>query len=151
MERKLAHAAIIDDKAGQILYFIKDCIRDGSNFLGSNMVVTGVNLTGLSVKWTDDETFPNMDAKGEVTGYDKTAAELAESPIPGPEIRRPDHLTWADAVAKRAELADLTVAQLDTYIDANVTDLASAKTYLKKLSKVVLGIIKMMDYKGGAS
>ena len=41
-----------------------------------------------------------------------------------------------------SEITDLTYAQLDTYIDNHVTDLASAKEFLKKLSKVVLAILK---------
>ena len=35
-------------------------------------------------------------------------------------------------------IQDLTPTQVETYIDNNVTDLASAKEFLKKLSKVVL-------------
>ena len=37
-------------------------------------------------------------------------------------------------------LETLTYNQIDTYIDNNVTDLASAKKFLKKLSKIVLYI-----------
>ncbi len=36
----------------------------------------------------------------------------------------------------------LTKAQVDTYIDNNVTDLPSAKAYLKKISKVLLYLLK---------
>ena len=35
-------------------------------------------------------------------------------------------------------LQNLTYDQIDTYIDNNVTNLVSAKEYLKKLSKIVL-------------
>lgn len=41
-----------------------------------------------------------------------------------------------------SEIAKLTYEQLDTYIDNNVTNLAGAKTYLKKLSKVMLAIVR---------
>jgi hypothetical protein len=37
-------------------------------------------------------------------------------------------------------LENLTYNQIDNYIDNNITDLASAKEFLKKLSKVVLYI-----------
>ena len=40
-----------------------------------------------------------------------------------------------------ARLKDMTLMQLNTYIDANVTDLASAKAFLKKLSALILYII----------
>jgi len=39
-----------------------------------------------------------------------------------------------------------TYAQLDLYIDTNVTDLASAKAFLKKLSKVVLAMLKRQGW-----
>lgn len=42
-------------------------------------------------------------------------------------------------------ISGMTYAQLDTYIDNNVTNLAEAKQYLKKLSKVVLAIVKWLD------
>lgn len=41
-----------------------------------------------------------------------------------------------------SEISHITYAQLDTYIQNNITDLASAKTYLKKLSRVVLALVK---------
>lgn len=41
-----------------------------------------------------------------------------------------------------SEITDITYAELDTYIDNHVTDLATAKEFLKKLSKVVLAILK---------
>ena len=41
-----------------------------------------------------------------------------------------------------SDITKLTYNQLDTYIDDNVTNLAAAKVYLKKLSKIVLAILK---------
>jgi hypothetical protein len=46
------------------------------------------------------------------------------------------------AKIKLSGIADMTYAELDTYIEDNITNLAQAKTYLKKLSKVVLAILK---------
>ncbi len=39
----------------------------------------------------------------------------------------------------------LTSAQVNTYIDNNVVDLPSAKAYLKKISKIVLYILKQTN------
>ena len=36
-------------------------------------------------------------------------------------------------------------SQIDNYIDANVTDMASAKAFLKKLTKVVVAIARQTD------
>lgn len=43
---------------------------------------------------------------------------------------------------KLSDLYDLTQAQLETYIENNVTSLAEAKEFLKKLSAVVLWLVK---------
>lgn len=43
---------------------------------------------------------------------------------------------------KLSAIYGLTPAQLETYIDTNVIDLASAKAYIKKLSAVVLFLVK---------
>lgn len=50
------------------------------------------------------------------------------------------------AEAARAELladtvSKMTYAQIEYYIDANVTDLASARGFLKKLTKVVKALV----------
>lgn len=46
------------------------------------------------------------------------------------------------AKIKASFINGLTETQVENYIDNNVTDLASAKAFLKKLAKVVLYIIK---------
>jgi len=49
---------------------------------------------------------------------------------------------------KLSALYGLTQAQLETYIDSNVTTLASAKDFLKKLSAVVLWLVKQAKLDG---
>jgi hypothetical protein len=132
----------------QIADYVENCVRKGNEFRGADGKYFTSKLPGLEVKWTLDTTLPVIDpAPGEQTGWDKTADQMVESATPGATVTTPDHASWAEAVEKRADLADLTFDQLDTYINNNVVDLASAKVYLKKLSKVVLGMIKMMDHK----
>ena len=41
-----------------------------------------------------------------------------------------------------AFLKDIPYSKVDDYIDQNVTNLASARTFLKKLTKAVLYLIK---------
>ena len=45
------------------------------------------------------------------------------------------------------DLADMSYTDVDTYIDNNVTTLATARIYLKRLSKRVLDLIKIVDSK----
>lgn len=58
----------------------------------------------------------------------------------------PDTVVQQHSDAKSAldisGLTGLTYPQLDTYITNNITDIASAKAYLKKLSAVVLVLVK---------
>ncbi len=48
----------------------------------------------------------------------------------------------AIAKIKSSFLNGLTIEQINNHIDNNIIDLASAKAFLKKLSKVVLYILK---------
>lgn len=52
-------------------------------------------------------------------------------------------LSDANSELKLSALTGLTYWQIDTYIDNNVNSLADAKAYLKKLSRVVLAIVKL--------
>jgi len=51
----------------------------------------------------------------------------------------------AKAQIKLSDLANKTYAQLQTYIDNQVTDLASAKAVLKKMANVILALLKERD------
>lgn len=50
--------------------------------------------------------------------------------------------TDAKAELALSAIANITYAQADTYIDNHVTDLASAREFLKKLTRVVLAMLK---------
>ena len=51
----------------------------------------------------------------------------------------------AKAQIKLSALANKTYAQVQSYVGTNVTDLASAKTVLKKLAVVSLALLKERD------
>jgi len=48
----------------------------------------------------------------------------------------------AKGAIKLSNLSEFTYDELDTYIQIHVTDMASARGFLKKLAKVVLAILK---------
>ena len=54
----------------------------------------------------------------------------------------PKRLADAQAVFADSILYNVTYSQADTYIDNNVTDLATARAFIKKLAKVVLALLK---------
>jgi hypothetical protein len=133
------HCAIYRKGTDEITHFVRDCVRDGNDFIGTNMKLQGVNPNLWDVKWTEDEAVWNGES------WDRTVSQLSESQ--GTEIAKVTNIQYSEAVRIREELAGLTYSQVETYIMNNVTDLASARTYLIKLSKVVLAIIKIMDRK----
>lgn len=137
----MPHCAIYQDGTDEILYFVRDCIVDRGTYKGSNIRIGGIKFAKAKEKWTND------DAERLETGWSKKVSELAEVQAPD-RIVEPDEETFREAIGIRARIASLTYAQLDQYIDNNVTDLASAKLYLKRLSGVVLAMAKMMDRRG---
>ncbi len=50
--------------------------------------------------------------------------------------------TESKAAIALSEIANLSYAQLSTYIENNVTTLATSKAFLKKLANVVLALVK---------
>lgn len=45
------------------------------------------------------------------------------------------------------KIANFTYSEMETYVENNVTDLASSKVYLKELSRTVLGLTKLIKKK----
>ena len=45
-----------------------------------------------------------------------------------------------DEISTNSPMANMTVAQAETYIDNNVTDLASAKAALKKIARMIIAL-----------
>ena len=135
------NAIIFVTKTKRIFKFIKDCVQKDNNFKGSNCKIAGVNLKVFSVKWTDEELVENEDGT-----YDKISVEVISNNN-NRKINKPTMQEVVEAVGIRQLLDKLSYKGLDTYIENNVTDLESAKSFLKKLSKVVLAIIKLNDEK----
>ena len=53
--------------------------------------------------------------------------------------------TDAKAQIALSDLANKTYAQIQTYINTNVTDLASAKVVLGKMANIILAMLKERD------
>jgi hypothetical protein len=93
------------------------------------------------------------------------AGNTAEDPDPLPEPETPRNFAVEmDLLNQSVETSDvnreafklhelygLTQAQLEMYIENNVTTLAAAKTYLKKLSAVVLYLVKQTKLEQGGA
>jgi len=116
---------------------------------------TQVNYNVHEVEITDEQgtrtayNYDYVEVDGTVTKAKVLAAIQVEELEDDPEAWTPDEAAtqYSDAKGKisLSGIADMTYAELDTYINNNVTNLAEAKQYLKKLSKVVLAMLKKQD------
>lgn len=127
-----------------ITMFIQDCIKEGNNYLGSNAQPFGIKPNLFAIKWTLDVATPTYDEEGNLIGWNKKVSEMVEAD-PGEVIDPTSEEDFRKAIKMRSFLADKSYQDVENYIDSHVTNLTEAKSYLKLLSKIVLGIIKMMD------
>lgn len=96
---------------------------------------TGATLLTGEIVWHGEEgTFSS-----EITSEVMTQAEIDEYTwITG----LPDRMATAKTLFGGSILYDIEYPDVDTYIDNHVTDLASARAFLKKLGKIVLALLK---------
>lgn len=138
------HVAIYKKGSDKIKYFVNNCIRKGAVFCGDNVKVH-INLKLYDIMWTDDIVNPIMNGN-EVVDWDKNVSDLVPSTDTA-EVKQPSKSDFIVAMKLRKLIDNLTYQELETYIENNVTDLASAKEFLKTLSKVTLALCKIVDSK----
>ena len=123
--------------------------------LGDGKAQYNYNITQVTVEEPDGSTrtayeYDCVEIVGKITKA-KIIKALTDSKLATDEEYTPSELetTYNAAVEaiQQSPISNITYAQLTTYIDNNVTDLASIKAYLKKLSKVVLAILKYINLK----
>jgi hypothetical protein len=141
----MSNIAIYPKGKDKIAYFLIDAWRDGNTFFSVSGNSVSIKTTIFDVIWTNDVVLPTFDTSGNRTGWDKAVSEITPAPAGGTEIAKPTHNELLDALNRRRQVADMTFAQLDNYIENNVTDLASAKIFMKLLAKAVLAVIKIQD------
>lgn len=151
----MINAALYTEGSNTIDFFIKNAVLFKNKIAGDNAILRGKGFRDGTAKilWTEQDVTPIIDTDensptfNEIIGYQEGISDLVESTNYKPELNQT--LTsdvLIAALEKRHEIAQLTFDQLDTYIETNVVDLASAKDFLKKLAKVVLGQIKISDH-----
>ena len=112
------------------------------------------NIHQVTIEDPDGSTrtayeYDYIEIEGKITKA-KILAALQATELEEIEDFTPEEVESTYNEAKEAinlsDISKLTYNQLDTYIENNVTSLASAKIYLKKLSKVVLAILKRQNW-----
>lgn len=136
---------IIYTNDNKIRYFIKDCIRIGNNFYGSNRKLIGLKINYFNFKWTDDDINEFYDENNSVIGYDKDVDQLTMSPN-NFHLDKITHIEYIESIKIRKTLSNFDYQQIEQYIDNNVSDINSAKEILKIFGKVILSLCKQIDY-----
>jgi hypothetical protein len=144
----MANCAIFIKGSNQISSFIRDCVQEENDFLGSNCKLAGVKPQLFDYLWTDDTVTEIVDENGSIT-YDKTVDQL--TPLSADDyitITKPTIAEYTNAIQTRKQISNLSYSQVENYIENNVTDLESAKSALKMYGKVILALSKQIDYGG---
>lgn len=141
----MSNLSICIKGSNKILYFIKDCIKNNNNFIGSNIKLLGVKVDQFDFIWTDDNINIIEDNNSNFVDYDKTSNQL----VPISEnlsIDKITHKEYIESLKIRKQISDLNYQQIEQYIDNNVSDINSAKEILKMFGKVILSLCKQIDY-----
>jgi hypothetical protein len=133
---------VICKKDGTIFRVVKNAIRKGKKIEGETGKWAGKPEL-FDIVWTEQELIPL-----EGGGYAETLADI--NTIDPPRGRVQPELTQAakrEMLERLEDIAEMTFSELDDYIDANVTNLASAKRFLQTHARVTLAAIKLLQDK----
>ena len=134
------NAAIHKIGSDEITYFVRDCVKRGNNYVGSNKKLVGIKSQHWQVVWTEE------DITGSDNNWSKKVSELNHS-SQMVELTKGGPVEYSRAVGIMDFLSTKTYQQVEDYINLNITDLQAAKSYLVDLSKVVLALIKIVSEK----
>jgi len=146
----MANLAIIPKDTNIIQQFIQDAMMVTD---GTMATITGDNSSArhkiilVDFIWTDDIVNPifGQNAEGDeiIIGYDKTADQLTPTTNGIIEVNTDKSFNeQKTAMEWLSWLSGKSYQDVEDYINTNVTDLASARTYLIRLSKILLALIK---------
>lgn len=132
----------------KIEHYIENCVQVGNSFQGDNKRVD-LKPHLFDIYWTDEKPTILYDAvqkgkKQRVVGFREKAGQLKKKNPPKHRVNRKNlsRQQRIDILERLEDIADLSFADIDQQID-ELRDFDEAKEYLKKLSKVVLGITKI--------
>jgi hypothetical protein len=116
-----------------------DCLKD---------LYRGYDLTGFEdgIK-TDLEAFEEWIAAGH-TNPGNVLIDKQPWISHFPPEAEPDYLESLGQLSQLSELADKEFSEVDAYIDTNITSLPEARTFLKKLTKINLAMLKILRRRG---
>lgn len=138
------NCAIYEPGTGRILHFLTECTRSGNSFRGTNGRYVINARHSPSVRWTEDDCHMVFDPEtGLQTGWSPETIEGLREAANDRDIGIVDRQDLIDRLDHLRGLARITDAQVGTYIGANVTDLASARTYLVQLTKNTRDVLRL--------
>jgi len=126
------NAILYQKGSNEIVYFVKDCVKHGNDFIGSNMKLYGCK--SFEVLWTEDE-----EVKGQKLNKIKSSVSKTE--------RRSINVQEYQASVKIIQLLDdITFTNLEKHIDTSITDLETAKSFIKLMAATLKAVIEIQNY-----
>lgn len=106
--------------------------------------LVSAGLSGLPFGWDDKGNFYGYDELSQEQQQGITAVLAGHNPNALTVVQQRTNTFKADParVDMIDRLRNATPAQIDTYIDNNVTNLAQARTFLKALTKVLAIVVR---------
>jgi hypothetical protein len=138
------NAVVYQRGTNKVKHFVRNCVKRGNKLVGDNATIL-INARIFDTMWTDEILTPIM-SNNEIVGWDKNVSDLTPS-AEVTEIKPPGKAEFIAAMKIRKLVDNLTYQELEDYIENNVTDLASAKEFMKTQSKVILALCKIVDSK----
>ena len=130
---------------GTIRRVVTNAVRKQKRIEGENGSITG-KWHLFDLIWTSQAPTPIYDDDGHLTGYQETASDLTPE-TPESFRDKPDGLTLGQKNSMLGHLEDLATfsfSDIDDFVN-NISNLAEAKQFMKRLAKVQLAMIKLIE------
>ena len=114
----------------KILFFIRDCVKVNNNYIGENMKLMDVKPELYDFFWTEDSV--KIIDQNEQKFHPETTATLGSS-SQYIDLGNKDISARIPALKQLAWISTKSYSDIEIYIDNNITDLESAKEFLKIL------------------
>jgi len=126
-----------------IQYFIRDCLRRGSDYIGDRKII-GLKPHLYDLKWTEDDVVETIEpTTGQIT-YNKLMTDLATTSNTIPELDTVNNIDINTFYKQLISIAQMSLSDVENHVDNTFSQLtAQQRNSLTLLYKAVLGLIKL--------
>ena len=123
---------VILSKDGKICHVIKDCIKQGNDFIGSNKKLYGAKH--FDITWTEEEVKEDTELSKVKISKSKTERKV---------INQKEYVKSIEIISK---LDSMSFPELKEHINTSINDLASAKEVILLLAETIKACIEIQNY-----